>query len=193
LAEIVDYDPSPQQLAPLLKAAVEVFEDFFHSLCFPMVSYPSQLGGPFVLRQLSRAAKGLENLALFKSIVSAKVMSPIAWKVITERSSSLLLMLLASEDNKAGGTVVRRLCNAAVNICSSITPTMIGTSGSSGAGQLAGNDLVAIASGTQILSDALLQDINRNNSSTLKEALLQIRNKDSKGLKLVEGQSKRSR
>jgi hypothetical protein len=115
MQELLEYDPTPQQLAEPLKAIVAAFERFFQSMCLPTVAVSGQLGRLFLRRQLSRATKCLQNVALFRGIVAAKAIAQIAWRLVSVQALKSSCLALGSQDKDLQAAATR-LIGAAVSI-----------------------------------------------------------------------------
>ncbi len=114
LAEVLDYDPLPEDFSSLLQALVGNFHRHLESICIPRVkiakvpaattgssssssniekSY-SDIGRYFVGKQLFKVLKYLQNLSMFQEFLTATVLAREAWWVFSVQAVGGLAKLL---------------------------------------------------------------------------------------------------
>lgn len=106
ISQILDYDISDAQLAPLLESLVGVFTSAVASVCIPVVKHPqspssesdSGVGWSFLVRQLHHLLSVLRNLLLFKDYLTPLVLMKFGWTSLSVKCLPSLCKVLASSE-----------------------------------------------------------------------------------------------
>lgn len=113
ISQLLDYDISDAQLAPLLEVLLNVFCQEIDAICIPVVKQPqpvadasaddvsrSGIGRSFLLRQLHRLLMVLQNLLLFRDFLSPQVLMRVVWTTLTTKCLAPILKVLSAADFK---------------------------------------------------------------------------------------------
>lgn len=115
LASLLDYDPSVDQLQPLLEAVVGAFDREIAATCVPVVKHytaPScaltavasggvavpGVGKSFAVRQMVRVSLMVRNLAHFREYLAPQAVMRLAWRCLNGLCLAPAVRLLSSPD-----------------------------------------------------------------------------------------------
>lgn len=122
LEKILDLDPTPSQLAPLLTTILEAFRLTISDTCLPVPRGKSGLALALVHRSIRTLSDTLRNLADLAPYFAARVVAKIAWEVVN-RSQGAVVKLLTLGVSHECLSAVKELYLRAVRVISLATPT----------------------------------------------------------------------
>ena len=99
MSQLLDFDPTTDQLSSLLQSLLDTIESTISSICLPVTRTGSELGLLFSRGQLMRCIRLLRNIGLFSNFISPRLFRRLVWKVL-ERSQNTAVKLLTSNQVK---------------------------------------------------------------------------------------------
>lgn len=98
IEQILEYDPSTEELATVIQALSHECNIAQESICIPFLTFPNKLGMPLIRRQLRRYSKLLRNISLFSNILSPSVFHRMGWTFFGTRVAPALLNLMVTQE-----------------------------------------------------------------------------------------------
>lgn len=98
IAELLDLDPTPQEMDPVLAACANSLTRALDRICLPVLKMASSLGVDFMLQQVDAVTAILENSAVLSSVLAPQVLCQVAWKSLSEKAPESMVWALKSTD-----------------------------------------------------------------------------------------------
>lgn len=122
LEKIVELDPTPGQLSPLLTAVLDAFKQTVVDICLPVPRGKSELVLTLCLTGIRSLTDALTHLAELNVYFTGKAVAKVAWDIMTRSQTSItkLLTLGVSHEYLAA---IKRFCQRIAKLMSLATPT----------------------------------------------------------------------
>jgi hypothetical protein len=98
IEDLLDFDPTPQQIEPVLTACAHSLTRALNRICLPVLKMATQAGVSFMLQQVDALTTLLQNSAMLSSVVSPQALCQIAWKSLSEKAPESLVWALKCTD-----------------------------------------------------------------------------------------------
>ena len=96
VTELLNYDPTPIQLAPLLKEIYNIFRSYLLDICIPVIrSGCSVTGIELCISQLKKISKIVYNISLFNTLLSPIGLGQLC-QLVLDRCTQTMTKLLTS-------------------------------------------------------------------------------------------------